>query len=188
MSKMIKGLLSIFVIVFIILINDLKTGTSVYTFTAPTITSSPEVIRKIVSPTNTLVNRTFKSGDIIGIISIDKINLNLPVLEGVTEKNLKISACHIPETKYPWEVGNSFISAHRSWTYGKLFNRLDELEIGDIIKFSSDNFSKTYRVFNIIEVDPDNTDVFYMYTDSVLTLTTCTPMYKATKRLIIFAK
>ncbi|MCL6456903.1 MAG: class D sortase [Gorillibacterium sp.] len=123
------------------------------------------------------------------ILRIDKINLKLPVLEGATNQNMKFAATHMTETTPFDEIGNAAIAAHRSRTKGRLFNRLNELEIGDKIILQMKNKQVEYTVFKVLLVDPTDISVLKSNnTDQVLTLITCDPVVQATHRLIVQAK
>lgn len=125
----------------------------------------------------------------IGIVKIPKIKVNLPILEGATTRNMKVGAGWLPETSKLGEVGNTALAAHRSYTYGRFFNRLDELEIGDEIIIEANGREYLYTVFNKVVVEPTDRSVLARNkTDSILTLITCTPIKVATHRLIIQAK
>jgi len=124
----------------------------------------------------------------IGIIEIDKINLKLPILEDVSNRNLKIGVAWMPDTSHIDEIGNTALSAHRSHTYGRLFNRLDEIKIGDEIKITTKRGMYSYIVYKTFIVD--YTDVFVIKNyenEDIVTLITCHPLYKTNpnQRLII---
>ncbi|NLX77073.1 MAG: class D sortase [Clostridiaceae bacterium] len=125
----------------------------------------------------------------LGIIKIDKINVNLPVMDGATPEILKIGAGKLKGTTDIGKIGNTAISAHRSHTYGRNFNRLDEVEEGDIVVISTLDADYAYEVFNILVVEPDDVSVLKKSeTESILTLITCHPLYTATHRLIVQAR
>jgi sortase A len=84
--------------------------------------------------------------NIEGILEIEKINLKLPVLLGATRENLKISLASVDYTGKPGQIGNYVIAGHRSRTYGRNFNRLDELEAGDIIEMNVGKNKYRYTV------------------------------------------
>lgn len=129
-------------------------------------------------------------GTELGILTIERLDMKLPVVEGATEELLKITIAHVPETAAIGDIGNAVIAGHRSYTYGKDFNRLGEVENGDIIGFTSaDGESCLYEVFEIIVIEPDDQIAFVQTTDrSVITLYTCTPIYEATHRLLVRAE
>ncbi|RXZ82452.1 class D sortase [Paenibacillaceae bacterium] len=125
----------------------------------------------------------------IAIISIDKINVKMPVLEGATKDNMRHAAAHLTETSVLGETGNAAIAAHRARTKGRLFNRLNEVGIGDeiVVKTGSDKF--VYKVFKVSVVEPTDVSVLNRNdTDKVLTLITCDPVVDPTHRLIVHAK
>lgn len=128
-------------------------------------------------------------GKIIGIIQIDRIDLKLPVLEGATKTNMKHAAAHMKETAPLGAVGNAAIAAHRSRTTGRLFNRLNEVKIGDTISIKTSTEAYQYEVYDISVVEPTDVSVLNgNNTDRILTLITCDPLVNPTHRLIIHAK
>lgn len=125
----------------------------------------------------------------IATITIPSIKASLPVLEGATPINMKYAAAHLKETTALGHIGNAAIAAHRMRTKGKLFNRLNEVEVGDkiIIETKGDTF--TYTVYKISIVEPSDVSVLnYNHTDRRLTLITCEPVVRPTHRLIVHAK
>ncbi len=128
-------------------------------------------------------------GKITGIIQIGKINLKLPVLEGATKANMKHAAAHMKETAAIGQVGNAAIAAHRSRTAGRLFNRLNEVEVGDTISVQTKEQDYQYVVYDISIVEPTDVSVLNGHNDDkILTLITCDPLVNPTHRLIIHAK
>ncbi|MCY6371369.1 class D sortase [Clostridium ganghwense] len=123
------------------------------------------------------------------ILKIDKINLYMPILEGETKENLRTTVCHMKNTGKLGEVGNYAIAGHRCYSYGRHFNRLDEVEVGDeLIVFSMDKEYK-YKVFKKFIVKPEEVGVLEGNgKDKMITLITCTPIRVATHRLIIQGK
>ena len=123
----------------------------------------------------------------IGVLKIDKIDLTLPVAEGVSKSTLKVAAGHVSETAAIGQQGNAVIAAHRSYTRGEFFNRLDELTVGDSISYT-DRGGAIYR-FNVIDIqtlEPSDSAVFDIRTgQSDLTLYTCTPVRVASHRLMV---
>ncbi len=131
---------------------------------------------------------TPSTGELIGTIEIPEINLTLPILEGATIPNLKKGAGRLEGTAFLGEKGNAAIAAHRSYTYGKDFNRLDELENGDEIIITTETTTYTYIVDNTLRVLPDDTSVLASNQDkSIITLITCDPIKDPTHRLIVQA-
>jgi sortase A len=123
------------------------------------------------------------------VLSIDKIGLRLPVLEGATEANMQVAAAHMKETAPLGEAGNAAIAAHRARTKGRLFNRLNELETGDKLTVEQRSGMVTYTVFQVLRVEPTDVSVLQANgKDKILTLITCDPVVNATHRLIVQAR
>lgn len=125
----------------------------------------------------------------IATIKIPSIKVNLPVLEGATQKNMKYAAAHLKETTPLGEVGNAAIAAHRMRTKGRLFNRLNEVKVGDKIIIEKKGETFTYTVYKISIVEPTDVSVLnFNKKDKRLTLITCDPVVDPTHRLIVHAE
>lgn len=124
-----------------------------------------------------------------GILKINKIKFNQPILKGATEKNLKTSVASVENTGKAGEVGNYAIAGHRTRSYGRNFNRLEEVELGDIVEVDSGDNQYKYTVTEKLYVYPE--DVWVLNNnkeDKEITLITCHPMVNPTHRLIIKGK
>lgn len=125
-------------------------------------------------------------GKLLGTLEIPKINAEMPVVLGASQENLRVAAALMEGTTPIGEIGNAAIAAHRSHTYGRFFNRLNEIELGDEIIISTPKERFTYIVYEIKIVEPDDVSVLNRNRrDRVVTLITCDPIYEATHRLII---
>lgn len=124
----------------------------------------------------------------LGKIEIPSIDVKMPVVEGTGTEELRRSAGHLTGTDMPGEIGNSVLAGHRGYSYGRLFNRLDELVKGDKIIVTTKAGTFTYEVYETKIVEPTDLSVLNRNSkDRVLTLITCTPMFKSTHRIIIHA-
>lgn len=124
-----------------------------------------------------------------GVLTIDKIDLLLPILHGASDKNMKTTVASIENTGKPGEIGNYAIAGHRNFTYGRNFNRLDELEEGDTIEVDDGNSQYEYVVSEKLYVKPEEVWVLEGNNeDKEITLITCHPMVDPTHRLIIKGK
>lgn len=123
----------------------------------------------------------------IGVIEIPKIDVRLPIAEGVDLETLKFTVGHMPDTAELGEIGNTVLAGHRSNTFGVFFNRLAEVEIGDEIEIEkSDGNRISYEVYEKLLVEPDDLSVLSgSNTFRVVTLITCDPAVNPNKRLII---
>ncbi|MFC7371425.1 class D sortase [Fictibacillus iocasae] len=125
---------------------------------------------------------------LLGTISIPKLDVQLPVLEGASQQNLKHAAGRLEGTTPIGTKGNTAIAAHRSFTYGKQFNRLNELVKNDEIIIETKDGSYSYTVNQVFTVMPDDISVLSTKPgEALLTLITCEPMKNPTKRLIVQA-
>lgn len=126
--------------------------------------------------------------DAIATIRIDKIDVYLPVAEGVDLATLKFALGHMPETAELGTIGNAVVAGHRSHSFGSYFNRLDEIVVGDEIVVQAGGSTLTYEVYETLIVEPDDLSVLRSSSNhKVLTLITCTPLYTSTHRLIVHA-
>lgn len=124
---------------------------------------------------------------IIGIIKIDKINVNYSILSVSNNDLLDISICRFAGPM-PNEVGNLCLAGHNYVDY-KFFSRLNELVLNDKIKIYdlTGNFIE-YSIYDIYETNPNDTTCTFQDTkDSrIVTLITCNNING--KRLVLHAK
>lgn len=124
-----------------------------------------------------------------GVLIIDKIDLLLPILQGATNENMRTTVASIVNTGKAGEVGNYAIAGHRNRTFGRNFNRLDELEIGDTMEVDNGDTQFVYMVTEKLRVKPEEVWVLEGNNkDTEITLVTCDPMVNPTHRLIIKGK
>lgn len=126
-----------------------------------------------------------KLENIIGILSIPKIDLKVAIGQGVDNETLKYSVGHFKETALPGEKGNFCLIGHRSYTYGQFFNRLDEINKDDEIIVNSNGKEYKYKITDIKVVEPEEISVLNPTDDPEITLITCTPIRVGSHRLII---
>ncbi|NMB42049.1 MAG: class D sortase [Firmicutes bacterium] len=124
----------------------------------------------------------------LGILEIEKIDLKIPVLKGANLANLKIGAGLLEDTAMIGAPGNTVLTAHRSYTYGRFFNRLDEIDIGDEIIITTQEKIYRYVVYNKVIVKPAKIPMNAEDMEKdILTLVTCHPIRVATHRLVVQA-
>ena len=124
---------------------------------------------------------------IIGLLKISKISLEEAVREGSTSSVLSSALGHMEGTALPGEEGNCCIAGHRNYTFGKYFNRLNEMEIGDFIELETYDANYVYEINDIFVVEPTEVSVLDDIEGENLTLITCTPLFIGSHRLIIRA-
>lgn len=131
---------------------------------------------------------TITEDGLIGILSIDRINLRVAIAEGTDKEALRYSVGHFTDTALPGEPGNACFTGHRSYAFGEYFNRLDEVAVGDRIQILTLDQTLEYEVTESFVVEPEETWVLDPTEEETITLITCTPVRIATHRLIIRAK
>ena len=113
--------------------------------------------------------------DVVGILRLESIDLELAIFEGASNENLDRGLGSI--TSFD-ELGTSNVSiaGHRSVTDGKLFNRLGEIEVGDIIDVVSRDGQYDFVVEEVFVVHQSDVSVLEDTGEAVVTLVTCTPI------------
>jgi sortase A len=127
-------------------------------------------------------------GDAVGLLKIDKIDGELPIVEGTDPDDLEKGVGHYKGSFYPDENGQIVLSGHRD----TVFRRAGELEIGDELKIvlPYGEFSYQITATKIVEAD-DQSIITLDDTQEELILTTCYPFRfvgNAPQRYIIYAK
>lgn len=143
---------------------------------------------------------TMAAGSPLTRILIPDIDVDTIVVAGTTPAALRAGAGHYPDTPLPGTVGNVGIAGHRT-TYGKPFNRLDQLEVGDEVWLLTPVGDHRY----VVTAPPADGDCVAMPSgaacithprdwsvvapsdDALLTLTTCHPKGSAAQRLVVRA-
>jgi sortase A len=124
--------------------------------------------------------RLLQEGDLFGRLEIPRLNMSVMVMEGVSDRTLRLGAGHIPGTL----LG---IAAHRD----SFFRPLKDIRKGDTIKFATIEGTKEYRVTATEIVGPKDTFVLENKSPDEMTLVTCYPFYyigSAPKRFIVQAE
>lgn len=137
------------------------------------------------------LDREIKTGDGLTLLRIPAIDLKVLVVQGTTPAALRAGAGHYPSTPLPGEAGNVAIAGHRT-TFGRPFNRLDELRPGDTATLETPFAIYTYTAVpafgghaNPWVTTPDDFSVVAQGAGHLLTLTTCHPKGSARQRLIM---
>jgi len=105
------------------------------------------------------------------ILTIPRVGLEVPVLEGVDDLTLNRGAGHIPGTSRPGQSGNVAIAGHRDG----FFRVLKDVIPGDIITVQRSNRTDRYEVRTLKVVSPSDTSALHQTTADTLTLVTCYP-------------
>ena len=120
------------------------------------------------------------------VLTIDRLGVTVPVLEGTSEVALNRGVGHIEGTALPGEPGNVAITGHRDG----FFRPLKDIARGDVISLEHDGGVDHYVVSGMKIVSPSDVSVLAPTDKSTLTLVTCYPFYfigPASKRFIVSA-
>lgn len=157
------------------------------------------------------LERAWAQGAVVGpgpdrahaVLVIPRLRLRAPVVEGVGRAEVldKGYVGHYPGTARPGRPGNLALAGHRT-THGEPFRHLDRLEAGDEVRVETRDAVHTYVVDSTLpQTTPGDSGVLrpvprsdvrpsygYRERGHYLTLTTCTPAYTSTYRLVVWGK
>ena len=160
--------------------------------TAPTITHSPETAQEDQSLASGKKKKMSKEEMLkrtTGILIIPKIDVKMLIMDGVDEDTLRVAVGRLPYTDNFDEVGNCVLAGHRSYTFGKYLNRLNELDIGDRITVRTKDKTLNYTIYLTKIIEPDDFSIIEKNgTDKILTVFTCHPPGVGSHRLVVQAK
>ena len=120
----------------------------------------------------------------------------VPIAEGTGTYEVlnKGEIGHYPSSEMPGAVGNFAVAAHRT-SYGKPFNRIPELRVGDRIYVETRDGWYEYVFRNLEYVPPTGVGVLYRVpqhkgadaTDRLMTMTSCNPLFSSAERIIAYS-
>lgn len=133
---------------------------------------TPEVVEPVEVSENieTIINNVVIPDDAVGMLSIPKISVNRPILEGHSLDVLKNGLGHVLETAY-WQ-GNIGILGHNGGNAG-YFKDLTKLVIGDTISYTTEYGTRNYKVTEIVQIDDTDWSYLANTKDNRITLITC---------------
>ena len=134
---------------------------------------------------------SINGSNVIATISIPKINVDIPIRHGISEKVLQSGAGHIRQSSLPIGGKNTraVISGHRGLPTAKLFTRLDEIKKGDMFFISVVDKTLAYKVSKIETILPEDVEsIKPVEGEDLVTLVTCTPYGVNDHRLLVTGK
>ncbi len=129
-----------------------------------------------------------KRAEMMGSITIPKIECKLPIQKGTESDSLSNAVGHVKESSLPVGGTNTHcvLSGHRGLPGQELFTRLDELKEKDTFYVNVGGQQLVYRVCKIQTVKPDNVNAVAVEKGrDLMSLVTCTPYGLNTHRLVI---
>lgn len=127
---------------------------------------------------------TTEENQILGTLKIDKIGLEAPVKEGSSSEVLKEYIGHIEESSM--FDGNVGLAAHNRGNEFSYFSRLKELAEGDIVEYTSNYGTRTYKVSTIKVILETDWTMLANSSENKLTMITCISN-RPTQRLCVQA-
>ena len=128
---------------------------------------------------------------VIGIVSIPKMNVELPIYLGAKEEHMAQGAVLLSQTSFPidGENSNSVIAAHRGWKGSPMFRDIEALNIGDELTIRNPWEVLCYRVKDIKVIMPDEIEkVLIRKGKNMVTLVTCHPYTSNSRRYVVFCE
>lgn len=128
---------------------------------------------------------------IVGYLSIPKLNVQLPVYLGASRENLRKGAAHLSQTSLP--IGgvstNAVIAAHRGLASQEMFRHIDLLKQGDPVLLTNFREELLYQVAEVAIIAPDEMrKVLIQPGRDLLTLVTCHPYPTARQRYVVYCE
>ncbi|MFV0362494.1 MAG: class C sortase [Suipraeoptans sp.] len=125
---------------------------------------------------------------IMGYIRIPGISVRIPIYHGTSDEVLDKGVGHIKATALP--IGglgqHTVLTGHSGLANAKMFDDLENLEIGEEFYLEILDRTFAYRVDQIKVVDPDDVSDLIVSTDKdYTTLITCTPYGINSHRLLV---
>ena len=130
--------------------------------------------------------------EVFGVISIPKLDLELPLFLGASEEHLSDGAAVLSQTSIP--IGgintNCVIAGHRGWYGASYFLHIDQLQPGDEIIITNLWESLHYTVAETKTIKPNDVEAIHIQKNrELLTLLTCHPPASGGKeRMLVFCE
>ncbi|TQK53052.1 sortase A [Streptomyces sp. SLBN-118] len=145
----------------------------------------------------------FEPGQGFAIMHIPKLDVVVPIAEGISKHKVldRGMVGHYGEGKLKTampsdKVGNFAVAGHRN-THGEPFRYINRLQPGDPIVVETQDAYYTYKMASILpQTSPSNVSVIAPVPEGsgfggpgrYITLTTCTPEFTSTYRMIVWGK
>jgi len=109
----------------------------------------------------------------LGIFTIEKLNLQVPIYNGTDEFYLNRGLGRIKGMAKMDEAGNLGISGHRDG----FFRVLKDIEVGDDIEIQTTQGVESYAVTSVTIIPKSDTSILEPTSEKTLTIVTCYPFY-----------
>ena len=130
--------------------------------------------------------------EVFGVITIPRLQLEMPIYLGATYKHMADGAAHLSQTSLPigGENTNCVIAGHRGWGGASYFRYITELEAGDEVIITNLWGELWYTVVETKIIDPNDVEEILIQQDrELLTLLTCHPYASGGKyRYVVYCE
>jgi sortase A len=134
------------------------------------------------------LERSAREGSAVGRIEIPRIGARFVIVKGTSSADLRGGPGIFGETAFPGIGGTTVIAGHRTTNLAP-FRHVDALRAGNRVLLEMPYARFTYTVSSSAVVPPDDVRAAVARVGySRLVLSACTPLYSASKRLLVFAR
>ena len=132
----------------------------------------------------------------IGVLTVPKSDIRLPIYHGTEEETLNKGVGHVSDTAFPMDtIGTkSVLTGHNGMPGADmLFTRLDETEIGDTFVVQIGDMGYHYKVKQMTVITPEEAELYAQEPigendPANVTLITCTPYGINSHRLLVIGE
>jgi sortase A len=128
-----------------------------------------------------------RPGDPIGRLRIERLGLDMVVVEGTDDGSLKRGPGRDRRSAFPGEGELVYVAGHRT-TYLAPFARIDVLRRGDRVELEMPYGTFVYEVIGSRIVDDRDLSVLRATGPETLRLQACHPRFFATRRYVVSAR
>ena len=119
-----------------------------------------------------------QTGDVFGVLSIPKLELEMPLYLGATDRHMADGAAQLGQTSIP--IGgkntNAVIAGHRGYNGAPYFRYVPELKVGDSVDIANLWGTLHYSVVETKIIQPNDIDAIKIQPGrDLITLLTCHP-------------
>ena len=119
-----------------------------------------------------------QTGDVFGVLSIPKLEMEMPLYLGATDKHMADGAAQLGQTSIPigGENTNAVIAGHRGYNGAPYFRYVPELQVGDSVDITNLWGILHYKVVETRIIQPNDIDAIKIQPGrDLITLLTCHP-------------
>ncbi|EOI7546445.1 class A sortase, partial [Enterococcus hirae] len=138
----------------------------------------PDYVGKDVKPLTVEAMKKVNAEKVVstfgaGMIQIPSINMNLPIVEGMSQENLSVGAGTM-KANQELGKGNFTLAGHYMTNAGLLFGGIKNVKKNDLVQVTYKNKTMNFKVTKVKQITAeDNQVIFDSEGNGILTLITC---------------